>query len=226
MKTSPIFNHKTAEHYDLWYETSLGEYFDNLENNLMINLLKPLPGQTILDIGCGTGRHLKLFQEMGLKVTGIDPSPFMLKQAKNKIKDSTSLFLGIGENLPFEDKEFDLSIIFATLEFCQNPIQVLKQAERVTSQKIFLGILNSFSILSLQRRIRGWIKPSIYSQARLFNIWELKRPIKKSLRVRSINWGSVIFFSSINLKIFRYLDKVISFKKNPFSSFMGILIEL
>ena len=226
MKTSPLFNQTIAEYYDLWYETSLGEYFDNLENNLMIDLLEPSPGQTLLDIGCGTGRHLLLFQEMGLKVTGIDPSSFMLKQAKNKIKHSASLFLGTGENLPFEDKEFDLSIIFATLEFCQNPSLVLKQAERVTSQKIFLGVLNSFSILSLQRRIRGWIKPSIYSQARLFNIWELKRLLRNNLHSKSTEWGSVIFLSSINSKIFRCLDKVISFKKNPFCSFLGIVIEL
>jgi len=226
MKTLPAFNQKIAEHYDLWYETSLGEYFDNLEKKLMIDLLKPRSGQTLLDIGCGTGRHLKLFQEMGLKVIGIDPSPFMLKNATKKVKDNSSLFLGTGENLPFEDKEFDLSIIFATLEFCQNPSLVLKEAERVTSQKIFLGVLNSFSILSLQRRIRGWIKPSIYSQARLFNIWELKRLLKNNLQFKSIKWGGVIFLPFLGLSVFRWLDKLISLKKNPFNSFLGIVIEL
>ncbi len=226
MKTLPLYNRKIADHYDLWYETNLGEYFDSLEQKLMIDLLKPRSGQSLLDIGCGTGRHLKFFQQMGLKVTGIDSSVFMLKKAKKRLKSEIPLYVGFGEELPFKDKMFDLSIIFATLEFCQNPQLVLKEAERVTSQKIFLGVLNSFSILSLLRRIRGWIKPSIYSKARLLNIWELKRLIKNSLRVRSMDWGSVILFSSINLKIFRYLDKVISFKKNPFNSFLGILIEL
>lgn len=226
MKTSLIFNQKIADHYDLWYETNLGKYFDNLEKALMIDLLKPHSGQTLLDIGCGTGNHLKFFQEMGLKVTGVDPSTFMLKKAKKKLQDKASIFLGTGENLPFEDKEFDLSIIFATLEFCQNPTLVLKEAKRVTSGKIFLGVLNSFSMLSLLRKIRGWIEPSIYNQARFFNIWELKRLIKNSLRARSIDWSSVILISSINLKIFRYLDKLISFKKNPFGSFLGIVIDL
>ena len=226
MKTSTVFNQKSADHYDLWYETETGRYFDSLEKKLMIDLLKPSPGQTLLDIGCGTGYHLILFKNMGLKVTGIDPSPFMLKKAKKKLKNSTSLFIGTGENLPFEDKEFDLSVIFATLEFCQDPSLVLKEAERVTSQQIFLGVLNSFSLLSLQRRIKGWFQPSIYSKARFFNIWELKRLIKNSLRVRSIDWCGVIFLSSINMNIFRYLDKLISFKKNPFSSFLGMVIEL
>jgi len=226
MKISPVFDERIAEHYDSWYETNAGRYFDNLEKALMMELLKPSPGHTLLDIGCGTGRHLKLFEEMGLKVTGIDPSSFMLKNAKKKVKDNSSLFLGTGENLPFGAKEFDLSIIFATLEFCQNPSLVLKEAERVTSQKIFLGVLNSFSILSLQRRIRGWIKPSIYSQARLFNIWELKRLLKKNLQFKSIKWGGVIFLSSLNLKILRWLDNIVSPRENPLCSFLGIVIEL
>jgi ubiquinone/menaquinone biosynthesis C-methylase UbiE len=226
MKTSPLFDQKISETYDLWYETETGRYFDSLEKKLMIDLLKPSPGQTLLDIGCGTGNHLKLFQEMGLKVTGVDSSPYMLKKVKGKLKDKSSLFLGFGENLPFEDKVFDLSIIFTTLEFCQNPSLVLKEAERVTSQKIFLGVLNSFSILSLQRRIKGWVKPSIYTQARFFNIWELKRLLRNNLHFKSTEWDGVIFLSSINLKIFGFLDNAISFKKNPFNSFLGILIKL
>jgi ubiquinone/menaquinone biosynthesis C-methylase UbiE len=223
MKTLHLFNQRIAENYDSWYETKAGKYFDSLENVLMIDLLKPHPGQTLLDIGCGTGNHLKLFQDMGLKVTGIDPSFYMLKKAKEKLKDKTSLFIGIGENLPFEDKAFDLCIIFTTLEFCQNPLLLLKEAERVTSQKIFLGVLNSFSFLSLQRRIKGWIKPSIYSKARFFNIRELKRLIEKLFESKSIEWGGVIFFPCSG---FRWVDKILFFKKNPFNSFLGILIEL
>ncbi|MGB2697532.1 MAG: class I SAM-dependent methyltransferase [Candidatus Zixiibacteriota bacterium] len=226
MKTLPLFNQKMAEHYDLWYETETGRYFNDLEKALMIDLLKPSPGQTLLDIGCGTGNHLKLFQEMGLKVTGVDPSPYMLKKAKEKLKDKTSLVLGTGENLPFNDKTFEMSIIFTTLEFCQNPSMVLKEAERVTSQKIFLGVLNSFSILSFQRRIKGWVKPSIYSKARFFNIWELKRLLRNNLHFKSTEWSGVIFLSSLNFKIFRYLDQAIFFKKNPLNSFLGIVIEL
>lgn len=30
------------------------------------------PGESVIDYGCGTGRALKLFQEMDIKVTGID----------------------------------------------------------------------------------------------------------------------------------------------------------
>lgn len=226
MKTPTDFNQKIAEHYDLWYETDSGKYFNTLEKNLMITLLKPSCGQTLLDIGCGTGNHLNLFQNMGLKVTGIDPSVFMVKKAKEKLKNKTPLFIGIGEKLPFKDKMFNITIIFTTLEFCQNPPLLLKEAERVTSETIFLGVLNSFSFLSLQRRIEGWFKPSIYNQARFFNIRELKRIIKNSLHFRSTEWGGAIFLSSLNFKFFRSLDKIISFKKNPLNSFLGILIEL
>jgi ubiquinone/menaquinone biosynthesis C-methylase UbiE len=226
MKTLPAFNQRIAQYYDLWYETSLGEYFDNLEKKLMMDLLKPRFGQTLLDIGCGTGHHLIFFRDMGLKVTGVDPSPFMLKKAKEKLKNKADLFPGTGENLPFKDKTFDLSVIFTTLEFCQNPSSVLKEAERVTSEKIFLGVLNSFSLLSLERRIKGWFKPSIYNKARFYNIWELKALLKKSLHFTSMEWGGVIFLSSFDRKILRWLDKTISPRRNPFYSFLGIVIEL
>lgn len=226
MKTSPAFSQKIAEHYDLWYETKAGRHLDNLEKVLMIDLLKPRSGQTLLDIGCGTGHHLIFFRDMGLEVTGVDPSPFLLKKAKEKLKDKANLFPGTGENLPFKDKTFDLSIIFTTLEFCQNPSLLLKEAERVTSEKIFLGVLNSFSLLSLERRIKGRFKPSIYNKARFYNIWELKALLKKSLHFTSIEWGGVIFLPFLGFSVFRWLDRTISFRKNPFNSFLGIVIEL
>jgi SAM-dependent methyltransferase len=35
------------------------------------------PGASILDIGCGTGRHLVPLQEIGYRVTGVEPNPSM-----------------------------------------------------------------------------------------------------------------------------------------------------
>ena len=38
----------------------------------LTKLLKDYQFQTVLDIGCGEGYHLEVFQEAGKKVTGID----------------------------------------------------------------------------------------------------------------------------------------------------------
>lgn len=43
-------------------------------------------GQHILDIACGTGRHLQAFAQLGAFVTGVDLSETMLKQANERFK--------------------------------------------------------------------------------------------------------------------------------------------
>lgn len=44
------------------------------------------PGGRVLDMGCGTGRVLKKFDERGFRVTGIDQSPQMVKEARRFIR--------------------------------------------------------------------------------------------------------------------------------------------
>ncbi|MCK4385607.1 MAG: methyltransferase domain-containing protein [candidate division Zixibacteria bacterium] len=229
------FDQKIAQSYDKWYETDFGKYTASAQNELMINLLKPFPGQRLLDIGCGTGTHLKLFGELGLDTVGLELSIFMLKKAKEKQKDKLELILAKGEEIPIKDNAFDFTILFTTLEFSQNPIEVLKEAGRVTKKKIFIGVLNSWSLLAIRRRVRGWFKPSIYNKAEFYNICKLKKILKISLIFNSLAWGGVGSLPSgrafrtspfLNTKLFRWLDKRFFCGKNPFASFLGALIEL
>ena len=220
------FDQKVAQSYDKWYETDFGKYTASAQNELMINLLKPTFGQRLLDIGCGTGNHLILFQKLGLDTAGLEPSIFMLKKTKEKQKDKSKLILARGEELPIKDNAFDLTILFTTLEFCQDPIEVLKEAGRVTQKKIFIGVLNSWSLLAIRRRVRGWFKPSIYNKAEFYNICKLKKILKGYLKSNSLAWGSVGSPPLLNMKLFRWLDKKLSCGKNPFASFLGVLIEL
>jgi len=37
---------------------------------------------SVIDVGCGTGRHAVLFASWGLDVTGVDPDPVMLERAR------------------------------------------------------------------------------------------------------------------------------------------------
>jgi len=53
------------------------EYGSNL-----IDLLDPQPGETVLDIGCGTGHLTHAIAERGATVIGTDFSPAMIEQAR------------------------------------------------------------------------------------------------------------------------------------------------
>src|SRR3954468_15830675 len=76
----------TQEGYDLWSST-----YDSgtnplvlLEQPVMAELLGDCSGLSILDVGCGTGRHSLRLSRAGAKVTGIDFSAGMLAQARVK----------------------------------------------------------------------------------------------------------------------------------------------
>jgi SAM-dependent methyltransferase len=65
------------------------EYDDNCftkstlaEVDFLVQELGLQPGEAILDVGCGTGRHAVELARRGCRVTGLDVSPGMLAQAR------------------------------------------------------------------------------------------------------------------------------------------------
>jgi ubiquinone/menaquinone biosynthesis C-methylase UbiE len=74
----------------------------------------------ILDVGCGGGRHVKLFAEQGFDVSGVDFSKEAITQAKKMLKRfnlSAELQQGDMTNLPYEDNLFDGIISFGVFYY-------------------------------------------------------------------------------------------------------------
>ncbi|MBN1312502.1 MAG: class I SAM-dependent methyltransferase [Anaerolineae bacterium] len=63
---------------------------------------------SVLDVGCGTGSHLNIYQKAGYKVFGIDLSPGMLNVAQKKLAGQAGFCLGDVAHMPFLDRSFDL----------------------------------------------------------------------------------------------------------------------
>ena len=63
---------------------------ENVWRGSLIRLLDPVPGDRILDVGCGTGTlAIRLCQlEPGVTVTGLDPDPDVLKRARAKAENA------------------------------------------------------------------------------------------------------------------------------------------
>ena len=55
---------------------------DNYEIGEIINATKPTSESIVLDIGSGTGHHVALLEAQGIKATGVDSSPAMVKKAE------------------------------------------------------------------------------------------------------------------------------------------------
>ena len=110
--------------------------FDTMNRGLRlagIRMFRPSKGMDILDVGCGTGSHLQLYQRYGCNLYGIDLSPSMLEVARGRLEDSIQLDLGDATNMPYEDHKFDLIISMLSLHEMAHQTQsgVLTEMKRV-----------------------------------------------------------------------------------------------
>jgi len=221
-----IFDDKVAQQYDNWYQHPDNRFVTDLEDALLLRLLQPVRGQRVLDIGCGTGRHLLMFLEMGLDVTGLDPSPHMLGIAAAKLGHRAELHQGWGEALPFEDNSFDIATLVTTLEFVDDVQKALEEACRVTEGRLFLGVLNRYAIKGIERRLRGIFSESIYNRAKFFSVWEVKRHVIRILGKTPLEWGTVLHCPLSFRKYTQRLEQWSLMQKCPFGCFIGMVVTL
>ncbi len=69
-----------TKYYSLLYRERNDQEAKALVDQLM-NYYKPKKGTNVLDMGCGSGRFSRFLNNYGLKVTGIDISPGVIKKA-------------------------------------------------------------------------------------------------------------------------------------------------
>ena len=154
-----VFDFNEAVAYNQWLNKPQTIKAFELEAGLMRELLQPMHGETILEIGCGAGACLKAFLDMGLQVTGLDPSTYMLDIALQKIENQADLYRGYAEDLPFDDNSFSYAGLVTTLEFVEDPVKALEEAFRVAKDRVFIGVLNRYAIKGIQRRVKGIFAP-------------------------------------------------------------------
>lgn len=68
--------------YEAWYRTPRGAWMAQREFALLMRLLQPVRGATLLDAGTGTGHFARRFADAGLRVTGLDPDGDALAYAQ------------------------------------------------------------------------------------------------------------------------------------------------
>jgi len=181
---SALFAEKLAQNYDKWYKTPYGRYADKLEKQLFLKLVDFKKGQSLLDVGCGTGHFSFWFHDLGFKVVGMDISTEMLKVARSKIKNEKIRFIQAGAcHLPFPDNSFDVVTLITVLEFLSEPQKALCEAFRVSRGKIFLGVLGKWSFLAFRRKLKALFKESAYRRAKFYSIRGLRKLLRGCVSV-------------------------------------------
>ncbi len=87
-------------------------------------------GLRALDVGCGTGHHLRRLVSRGFEAAGIDGSSEMLEEAR-RANRAVELHEADVEALPFADQSFDLVLCIEVLRYLASPQRCIAEIARV-----------------------------------------------------------------------------------------------
>lgn len=177
----------TPEAYDAWYDTSRGRWIGETEFRLARYALAGGAGETLLDVGCGTGWFTRRFAAEGFTVTGLDRNAEWLAYARAHSQAGIRWVEGDIQRLPFADASFDHVVSIAALCFVRDERQAVAEILRVTKRSFAIGWLNRKSLLYSQKVGRG-----AYRGATWHTACEVRR-FFAGLPVRNLSLMSAVF---------------------------------
>lgn len=154
------------ETYDQWFTTPIGRLVKTYEANMIMDLLRPAPGDRILDAGCGTGIFTLDILARKAAVVGLEISLPMLQRATRKF-EMYPFHPVIGDitNLPFADDVFDKAVSITAIEFITDAGRAIEELLRVTKPGgcLVVATLNRLGSWAVQRKERAGM-----GQSRIF----------------------------------------------------------
>jgi SAM-dependent methyltransferase len=145
----------TPEQYDAWYATPRGRWIGDAEYALIRHLLDLQPGETVLDVGCGTGWFTRRMADDGAPVVGIDRDAAALAFARRHGAGCTRYVHGDATALPFADALVDAVLSVTALCFVEQWRRALAEIVRVSRRRFVVGLLNRHSVLWLDKGRHG-----------------------------------------------------------------------
>jgi SAM-dependent methyltransferase len=140
--------------YDKEFGGTIGRYVDESETRPFRGLFRSLKNSKILDVGCGTGRHLALFDGSN-ELHGLDLSESMLAEAAVK-NPSAKFCSGSADSLPYPDGTFDVVMSSRVLQHLKDQKKAVSEMARVLKPggRLVLLSYNSWSLLCLYKQVR------------------------------------------------------------------------
>ncbi len=145
-------------------------------------------GKRVLDLGCAGGFMAEAIDDRGAIVTGIDPAEEAIAAARAHARQndrSIRYDIGVGEELPYEDGDFDAVVCVDVLEHVTDLEKVIQEIARVlTPGGLFLfdtinrNPLARFATITMAEDIlrllpRGTHDPQMYIKPReIRNLFE------------------------------------------------------
>jgi ubiquinone/menaquinone biosynthesis C-methylase UbiE len=180
-----------------------GKVFTKVQEDIpkIAKIFKKHKVKRILDLGCGSGRHLVYLAKHGFEVYGIDIAPEGIKIARKWLREEklkANLKVGdIYKKLPYQNNFFDAIISMVTLH--HNRIEkirkLIKEIERILKSKglIFITVTKKKTKEELKRipKEKIWeIKmiaprtfvPLSHEEKGLIHYWFNKKLLRKEFK--------------------------------------------
>jgi ubiquinone/menaquinone biosynthesis C-methylase UbiE len=115
-------------------------------------------GQTVCDVGCGSGRFVSALAQKGGRVTGLDFAPAMLKMAqelvdREKVADRCDFVLS--DVLDWKtDRQFDLVIAIGFWDYVADPLGRLKVIRSITRDRFLSAWPRAGTLRAAIRNVR------------------------------------------------------------------------
>jgi ubiquinone/menaquinone biosynthesis C-methylase UbiE len=128
-------------------------------------------GKDVLEVACGAGQGLGYLARKARLVIGGDYTDKLVWSAKNYYKDRVEVHQLDAHQLPFEEKSFDVVILYEAIYYLANPEKFVEEASRV---------LRKGGVLLIATVNSDWseFNPSPFS-TRYFSIPELGRLLQR-----------------------------------------------
>jgi len=125
--------------YDDWSETydSDENLTRDLDQKVTRETLANLHFDSILEIGCGTGKNTIFLIQIGSQIHALDFSEGMIEKAREKVKAKNVKFsvADLTQTWPCEDQSYDLIVCNLVLEHIEELSFIFSEAFRVLEAK-------------------------------------------------------------------------------------------
>ncbi|MGF1505611.1 MAG: class I SAM-dependent methyltransferase [Anaerolineae bacterium] len=146
-----------ADWYDGWVGKQGSKHHRNLAIPVVMEMLQPQQGESVLDIGCGQGVLAPYMHKAGAHYVGVDAASSLIKKAKRYHKGAR-FFTGDARHLaelPVEPASFDVAVFMLSIQDMDPLPQVIESAAWALKAGGRLGILMTHPCFRIPRQ-SGW----------------------------------------------------------------------
>lgn len=147
-----------------------------------VNKIKPyetrLPQKQLLDIGCGPGFLMKICQDNGWQVEGVDVCAQAVEYGRTNF--GLNIESGNFNEIDFKRKKFDLILALDFLEHLEDPVGFLRRCYDLLEEKGIL-IIETPNFASIYKKVTGrfWVGFNPY-HIQFFSVDTLRRVVEQS----------------------------------------------